>query len=265
MNHRCTSPLTRLGLAVCLALGGCSSSSSGGFGGFGGTGGGGGMEGAETAQLRVAHFAPEVPSAGATDIDFNIVDEGSFNSIGFGQVTQYAVLRTGIHSVTAREPGARGEPSASVTPELSVDEQYTILGYRHSREAGAMGLLLFEESVSGLAVNNGRLLIGHGADDSSWPALDVVDADTDEVLAADLLFGSLTEPIDLVAGEHRFGLYVASSLPRVERGRFRVNVEMGEVVILIVVDNDTVDASVDAAMYSIGPNTTGSVSALPRE
>jgi hypothetical protein len=265
MTHRRALTSALRALSIGLTLVGCDASGGDfGPGGTGGAAGTGGMGGSDTAMLRVAHFAPEVPMASATEADFTIADEGSFNSIGFSRVSQYATLPSGSHVVSVTEPGGR-EPLASMTLELEVDGQYTVVAYRDSREVTAMGLMLFEENTDGLAMDRGRVLVGHGADDSSWRVLSVVDADTDEVYALDLAFGNQAEPADLVADEYVVGFDVSPPSPMIDEGSFRLDVNAGQLSILVVVDNDTVDESVEEAVYAIGPNTSGPVPALPPE
>lgn len=263
MNRARASTTALLELAIGIALIGCNSSS--GMIGTGATGGGGGMGGSETAMLRVAHFASDVPLASATEMDFVIPGEGSFNSIGFGQVAQYATVRTGRHIVSANEPGAGGELLSSITAPLEIDGRYTIVAYRDSREAAALGLMILEEETAGLAMGSGRVLIGHAADDNSWQTVNVVDFESDQVFAADLVFRGQTVPRDLVAGEYLFDFDVLAPVPIAAQGLFRLNVETGQSSLLIVVDHEVMDESVDVAVYAIGPTTVGPVSPLPSE
>lgn len=261
------SPL--LALAIGLASFGCDPSFSGGppgggLAGMGGSGGGGGAGGADTAMLRVVHLAPEVPRSGATEVDFTIADEGSFNSIGFGRASRYGRLSSGVHAVSVTEPGG-GAPLASVMPDLEAGFRYTVVAYRNSGEASAMSLMLFEENTDGLGMDSGRVLAGHAADDSSWGVVHLINAGNDEVLAADLVFGTEGDPIDLVAGEYDLGFSVASPPPTIDHGPFRVSVEAAQPLILVVVDTDTIDGSVDPTVYTLTPDTMGMVTATPLE
>lgn len=263
MNRGRTRTSGLFALAMGVVVTGCGSSSGGSDGdGFGGAGGAGG---AETAMLRVAHLAPDVPAAGATEVDITIVDEGSLRSFSFGRVSAYTTLPTGLHTLRVTEPVVGGELLASITPELELDGWYTVIAFRDSREAGEMSLMLVEESTVGLATDSGRIVVGHVADDSSWAAVNVVDSDTDEVLAANLGFGERSEPSDQVAGQYSLGFDVSPPSPMIDEGPFRVNVDAEQPSILVVVDNDTADESVDAAVYAIGSDTAGLITPLPRE
>jgi hypothetical protein len=108
-------------------------------------------------------------------------------------------------------------------------------------------------------------VVGHGADDSSWPAVNVVDADTSAVLIADLMLGAQSESVELVAGDYALRFDGSSPPPTIEQGPFRANIEPRQSLILFVVDEDTVDDSVGAAVYAIGPDAKGSVPPLPPE
>jgi hypothetical protein len=266
MNRKRTPILTLFVLVVGLASFGCNFSSGGDLGdggstGGGGSGGAGGAGGADPAMLRVAHLAPEVPRSGATEVDFTIVDQGSFNSIGFGRVSRYGALSSGVYFLAVTEPGG-GPPLATLMPDLEAGVRYTVVAYRDS---GAMSLMLFEERTDGLGIERGLVLAAHAADDSSWGALHLINAGTDEVLAADLAFGIVSDPIDLVAGEYELGFAVASPPPAIDRGPFRASVEAAQSLILVVVDADTADESVDPSVYILTPDTIGMITATPLE
>lgn len=258
MRGPCTQSWALFTLAMGLLLGGCSSSS-------GGSGGGGGTAGTDMPMLRVAHLAPEVPSAASTRLDFEIANEGSLNGFSFGRVSDYAALPPGIHTVSASKAGTSTQRLARLTARLELEGRYTVVAYRDSSEPSAMDLLIIDETTVGLSVDRGRLLIVNGADDSSWSGPNVVDADTDEVYAANLMFATQAAPVDLLAGEYSLGLDALPPSPIIDEGPFGVNLEAEQPFILVVVDTDTVDASVAAAVYVIGPTTAGSISALPPE
>lgn len=252
MRGSCAQSWALFTLAIGLWLGGCSSS-SGGDGGDGGT---------DMPMLRVVHLAPEVPSATSTRLDFDIANEGSLNGFGFGRVSDYVALPPGIHTVSASKAGASTQRLARLTAPLELEGRYTVVAYRDSSEPDAIDLLIMDETTVGLPVDQGRLLIVNGADDSSWSAVNVIDANTDEVYAADLMFATQAAPVDLRGDEYSLGLDALPPSPVIDEGPFSVNLEAEQPLIFIVVDTDTVDASVAAAVYVIGPTTTGSISAL---
>jgi hypothetical protein len=249
-------------LALGLGAWGCSDSSGGGgFGAFGGAGGVGGMP---TSMLRVAHLAAGVPEVDDTRLDFTVVDEGSFNSISFGRASRAASLASGVVQVDVTEPGG-GLSLASVSVELEADVQYTVAAYRNSDEANGTGLMVFDEGTDGLESGLGRVVIGHAAEDSTWASVDVVDVDTDEVLVSDLGLGEQSEPLDFSAGEHRLGFSTSSVPPAIDEGPFRIAVSANQTAVVIAVDRDVADASVDAAVYVLEPNTSGVIPVIPSE
>jgi len=251
-------------LVLGLAVFGCSNSSGGGEGGAAGGGGEGGAGGLATSMLRVVHLAIGVPEIDAARLDFTVVDEGSFNDIAFGRASQRATLPAGMHELNVTEPGG-GAPLGSVSWELEPEIQYTVVAYRNSGASSMTDLIVFDEGTDGLEVDSGRVLVGHGADDSTWATVDIVDADASEVLAADLALGGQTEPIDLVAGQHQLGFSVSSPPPTIDEGPFTIDVSADVTSVLIVVDGDLVDASVDATVYVLEPDTMGMIPAIPLE
>ena len=255
-------------LTCAVASAACSSSSSGGGGGFIGTGGqaGGGGEGGqggvESAMLRVAHMATDVPSATATEVDFFIVGEGSFNSIGFGRVTLYATVPAGPQVVEVRTLGGGGV-LATASGDFEPGSRHTFVAYRDAAEATEMRLMEFDEDVSGLDPTQGRLWVGHGVDDASWSIVHVVRVDENEVPLAQLELGEQTPPIDLDEGPHGLGFDIAAPSPTIDYGPFTIAVEGGEPLILFAVDQDTTDLSALAEVFRIGPDTSGAIDPLP--
>lgn len=215
------------------------------------------------ARIRVAHLAPEVPTADDTSVDFVIVDEGSFTAVGFAEVSGYVTLPPDAYFLDVLPAGTSGEPLASTVATLARGGVYTVVAYRDSGESSLTNLFMFEQSTNALAVDRGRVVMANGADDSSWQVVNVVDADTDVVLVSDLLFGTQSDPSDISAGELSFGFDVVPPSPAIDEGPFSAEVVAGEYSILIAVDNDTVDGSVDPSVYAIGPMTEDAITPLP--
>lgn len=212
--------------------------------------------------LRVVHLAVGVPGIDEPRLDFTVVDEGSFNGIAFGRASQPAILSAGEHRLNVTYPGG-GQLLATLAWELEVDARYTAVAYRDSSQASSTGLILFEDGSDGRPVDRGRVLFGHGADDSTWSTMAVVDSDANQVLATGLVLGSRTEPIDLPAGPHDLGFSVSSPPPAIDQGPFRIDVTIDETLLLIMVDGDIVDGSVDLAVYVLEPDTAGMIPAIP--
>ncbi len=264
--------MSRRRLPVCAALGltcgvavACSSSNdlggSGGAGGIGGAGGEGGQA-IVTAMLRVAHFAADVPAANATEVDFFVVGEGSFNSIGFGRVTQYGSVPVGPVVVEARALGG-GALLATASDDLEAGGRYTFVAYRDRAEPSEMSLMRFDEEVSDLDPARGRVWVGHGVDDTSWATVQLILADAAEVPIAPLAFGEQAAPLDLDAGPHDLGFDTTPPSPTIDYGPFTIDVVGGETLILFAIDRDPIDESASAEVFPIRSGTTGTVDPLP--
>lgn len=254
---------------VLLDIGslGCGSSDSGGSGGRGGTGGEGGAGGAggvPTSMLRVVHLAARAPVLGAAQLDFAVVDQGSFNGIAFGRASQWAILPSGLHRLDVTEPGSE-EALATLTSELEADARYTVVAYRDASQSNSIGLLLFDYVSQDPVLDRGQVRIAHAADDPTWMTMAVVDADANVVLASGLVLGSRSDPLDLPAGTYQLGFSVSSLPPAIDHGPFPIEVTAGERLFLIVVDRDPVEGSVDLAVYVLGPDTAGMIPTIPLE
>lgn len=240
---------------------GCSLD-EGGIGGSPGPGGVGGAPPLETSMLRVAHLAVGVPALDATELDFTVTDQGSFNGISFGRATPPATLPSDIHQLSVTEPGGV-ESLADATWELEADVRYTVVAYRKPEATGALGLFVFDEGIDDLEMGHGRVLIGNAADDSTWAMVHVVDSGTGEVVAPSLAPGDQSEPIDLEAGQYELGLSISSAPPAIDLGPFLVDVAADETTILILVDGDVTDGAVEAAVHVLESTTAGMIPAIP--
>lgn len=247
-------------LVHALTAFGCAANEGGG-GGSSGFGGVGGAPLVETSTLRVAHVAVGGPGVDSPELDFNIADQGSFNGISFGRATQLATLPSDVHQLSAAEPG-RMTPLANVTWELEADVRYTVAAYRERDPVDAIGLFIFDERIDGLELGRGRVLIAHGAADSAWGTLNVVDTGTNEVIAAALAPGDQAQPIDLAAGSYELGLSISSVPPTIDAGPFLIDVAADETTVLILIDEDPSDGSVEGVVYVLEPTTVGAIPAI---
>jgi hypothetical protein len=240
----------------CLLLVGCLGLN----GGTGGTGGIGGTGGAEMASLRAAHLAVEVPSADNTALDFNILGEGSFVAVPFANVTENTPLFPDVYVVEVTPAGAPDEVLSTVTPRLAVGASYTLVAYRDPSQEGSLSIFVFED----LGENEvGQVAFGHGVDDSNWSTISVVNADTEDILAEDLLFGTQVNLGDAPQGRLSFGFDVSPPPSAIDDGPYSIDVEPDSYTIIVPVDNDVVDGSVDSAVYAVDRQSIESISPLP--
>lgn len=224
----------------------------------------GGSGGSNLAMLRVAHLAPEMPAKEDTTVDFVIVDEGAFTGVPFARVSAFTSLSPDFYTIHVVPAGTADEPLATTVPTLEAGRRYTLVAHRASGETGSLGFFLFEHDTSGLVPDSGRVVMGHGVDDSSWQSVDVVDTEAEEVLIEDLAFGAQSNPTARPEGVLDFGFDVApSSSSTIDAGPFSFDVPGGAYSVLVVVDQDTADGSVDSAVFAIEPMTEGSIAPLP--
>jgi len=253
-----------LSMLLSVAWLGCSLDSSGGGPGpgTGGGGGEGGAGGVETSSLRVAHLAVGIPEVGATRLDFRVVNQGSFNDIAFGRVSQSAELPSGVHQLDLMLPGGV-TPLVGVSWELEADVRYTVVAYRDATAPELTGLIVLEERTNGLAVDRGRVLVGHGADDSTWATVAIVDVSANALLASGLVLGTQIEPVDLEPGPQELGFSISSVPPAIDEGPFEIDVSAGETSVVIPVDENLVDGATDPVIYVLKRGTVGMIPVVP--
>lgn len=245
-------------LAALALCGGCSDDSSGGFGGMdGGTGG------SDLAMLRVAHFANEVPSPDNTIVNFDVVGQALFAGLEFRQVGAYGEFPPDRYFTTIRTPGPAGRALASLNITLEAGRAYSVISYRDSSAADDVSLLLVEETTAGLDFDRARLTIINGAEDSSLPSIDAIDANTMQLLADELSLGAQADPTDLPAGDLDVGFNITQSPPTIDVGPFRTELVSEQFHSVVVVDLDADDDAVDLAAYALDPDTIGVTTPLP--
>ncbi|MGB5809230.1 MAG: DUF4397 domain-containing protein, partial [Polyangiales bacterium] len=207
------------------------------------------------AMLRVAHFAPEVPGIADTELDFTILDQGSFERIAFARASDYATLDPDLYFVDVTPVGVAGAPLAMVAPRVDVNLQYTLVAYRDVDETSGLSVLVAQEDPRGPLFDGGSVVVVHGADDDVWRTVSVVDADTEDVLVTDLAFGSQSAPFDLAAGMYNLRFDGVAPSAMIDQGPVQVRVEPNETLLLVLIDTDVTAGVVDAAVYSLGPST----------
>ena len=134
------------------------------------------------ARVRVAHLAPEIPTAGNTAIDIFINGElSSIQDLTFGNSTGFIELPPGGHLFGIAP--ANGEPAFTFPALLTRGQVATLVAIRAVINRGVedpVDFLSFDGTLEGLQEGNGRYLAGHGADDTTIPTLDAINPDTCE-------------------------------------------------------------------------------------
>ncbi|NNE19800.1 MAG: DUF4397 domain-containing protein [Myxococcales bacterium] len=246
---------------VCaLLLAACSDVSPPVDAGTGGAGGAGGD--AAGARVRFAHLAPEIPSASDTKIDIRIDGDNVVEDIEFGEATAFFDLPSGEYTVSiAAAAIASYEFSALVAPA----DVLTVVVYRTvaNQAEDPVGALLFDGSTAGLLAGNGRILIGHGANEPLLNPLNVLATDnlaTDNCpppVIEDLFFGEVSMPIDINAASVEVALNLTSSPECRADAAFTTTIIGDTVTIWVGVDNDTTEEAIDPTIYSISGDFSG--------
>jgi hypothetical protein len=217
----------------------------------------------KTASIRVAHLAPEVPMMGDTAVDILINDNTAIPDLEFAQATPFIDLPVGDYTFGIA-PAGTTEAVFEFDATLIDGQIATVVAYR-SVAAGTedpVGVLLFDGSTENLVGGSGRVLVGHGADDSLLDPVDVINVDDcPPPIADDFVFGTTAGPLDLAAGN----VDIAFSLDDncgIAAGPLRAGVTADVVTILVAVDNDVDDNSLTPAVYALVGDASGSIPTL---
>ena len=123
-------------------------------------------------------------------------------------------------------------------------------------------MLVLDGRTENLPQGSGRVLVGHGADDSLLDPVDVINvAACPEPIADDLAFGATAGPLDLAVGN----VDIAFSLDDncgVAAGPLRAGVTADVVTVLVAVDADVNDNSPAPAVYALVGEASGSIPTL---
>lgn len=246
-----------LSFAAAMAFGlvGCSDDGgSGGSGGTAGTGGSGGME-PGTAMVTVVHLAPEVPTAMDTQVDILVNGATAIEGLAYGESTGRVPLDAGMYTFGVAAAGST-DPVISFPATLADGDDLTVIAYRSPEDV--VNVFVLSNSTEGLASGEGRVFVGHGADDSLLDPVNIVVVDGEDCtpLIPDLAFGT-TAPddgvLDLAEGTVNIGFDIADDCAP-EAGPVPVTVNPDVVSILVAVDEDTADESLDPELWAIIPD-----------
>lgn len=238
-------------LVMAVGLVGCSDD-----GGSAGTGGTGGME-PGTAMVTVVHLAPEVPSAADTRVDILVNGATAIEDLAYGESTGRVSLDAGTYTFGVAAAGST-DPVISFPADLADGDDLTVVAYRFPTDV--VNVFVFSNSKANLASGEGRVFVGHGADDSLLEGVNIVVVDGEDctTLIPEFAFGS-TAPqegvLDLAAGTVNIGFDIADDCAP-EAGPVPVPVMADVVSILVAVDEDTTDESLDPELWAIIPDAS---------
>jgi hypothetical protein len=238
--------------AAALAVMGCSDDENG-VAGSGGSGGTGGTP--ATGNVTAVHLAPEVPSELDTAVALfvNGAEQTELGTLEYSQSTGKIALPVGTYeSIGVGVPGAT-DPVVTVGPvDLMEDDDLVVVAYRTGDET-LVDLFVFVNSTAELTMGEGRVFVGHGADEPALNPVNVVTTDALEPTACTPLipgfqFGTIKpdladgdDPLDLAADSVFVAFDLDDECPPATLGPVEVPVTDDVVSILVAVDEDTAD------------------------
>ena len=239
-----------LGLVAAAAFGvvGCGDDN-----GSGGTGGTGGMP-MGMANVTAVHLAPDVPSAESTAVALfvNGAEQTALGTLEYSQSTGKIPLPAGTYDVGIGLPGG-AEPLLQLDDvPLADGDDVVVVAYRTNAQL-PVNVFVFVNSTEGLASGEGRVFVGHGANDSALDPVDVslgVEPDCSTLIPGFVFETTAPDEgvLDLPEGTYQIGfdLTPEDTNDCADFGPVGVPVTPGVVSILIAVDENTTDTSEDA-------------------
>jgi len=245
--------------AAALAATGCSddgNNNTGGSGGAAGTGGSAGEGGTGgmpmgTANVTAVHLAPGVPTADNTAVALfvNGEEQTALGTLSYSQSTGKIALPAGTYDIGAGLPGGDGPLVQLDGVALADGDDVVAVAYR-TNGAIPVDFLVFVNSTADLASGEGRVFVGHGANDSALDPVDVslgVEPDC-STLIPNFVFGTTVPEegvLDLPEGTYQIGFDLTPEDDNdcADFGPVPVPVTPDVVSILIAVDEDTTDSA----------------------
>jgi hypothetical protein len=214
----------------------------------------------ETAQVRIAHLAPEVPSMADTNVDVLVNGNTAITDIEFREATEFAELPVGDYTFGFAAAGT-DTPVFEFSATLEPDAILTVVAYRTVTSGGdaPVGVLVFDGSTDGLPMGSGRVIVGHGADDSLLEPVNVLNTGAcPPPFLGDFMFGSVSAPVDLDVPDVNIAFSLTTSPEcQIDAGPLAAPITDDVVSILVAVDNDVTDNSLDPAIYAIVGDFSG--------
>jgi len=247
---------------------------AGGVGGAGGTGTGGvggaaGMGGSQgVGMIRFAHLAPELPTPENTEVDILMDGVPVVQDLAFGVATEFITFPAGINTFVPVPAGATEPGFLQAGVGLADGSILTLVLVSAVNFIGAPAMfgIPFSGSLEELPPGSGRVMIGHGADDSLLDPVGVVNADACPPPIIDQLgIGGPSLPIDLPAGTIDVGLSLRPAEDdgcTIAAGPFVAPVAADVVSLFIAVDTDTADESLAPVIYSLVGDASGTIPTL---
>jgi hypothetical protein len=243
--------------ALGVGLSGCGDDGADGPGGSGGSGGAGGTGGMEpgTAMVTVVHLAPEIPAAEDTNVDILVNGATAIEDLAYGESTGRVTLDAGDYTFGVAVAG-QTQPVLELPATLSDGDDLTVVAYRTHADP-FVSVFVFSNRTDGLASGQGRVFVGHGANDSLLDPVDIIvtdEAACPPALLDEFAFGT-TAPsdgnLDLGEGTVNIGFDLSPGDCTAEAGPVAVPVTADVVSILVAVDEDAADESLAPQLWAI--------------
>jgi hypothetical protein len=212
-------------------------------------------------------LAPEIPEAGNTAVD--ILLDGVFSGITltFGQATGFVPLPAGSYEVGIAPAGST-TPVLTLPLVLAQGDIVTAVAIRDTEimvTDSPIAVLAFPGSTDDLPDGEGRVFVGHGADDTLLNPVGVIDAtNCPPPIINEFAFATVAGPLDLpeVTIPVAFSLRPSDDECAVSAGPLDAPVTPGVVTILVAVDNDVSNESLAPAIYALIGDAEGTIPTL---
>ena len=212
-----------------------------------------------TAQVRIAHLAPEVPTAGDTNVDILVNGDTAITDVEFEEATGFVELPVGDYTFGIAAAGST-DPVFSFDATLTADQVLTVVAIRtvvDTDGAAPVNVLVFDGNIDSLLEGSGRVIVGHGADDSGLAVVDVIATDDcPPALIEDFLFATVRGPLDLPAAEYNIGIAAVDSCTPAA-GPLAAPVTADVTTLLVAVDNNVTDGILSPAVYALIDDFSG--------
>lgn len=218
------------------------------------------------AEVRIAHLAPDVPSEGDTAVDILINGNTAIEGVTFETATPFVSLPVGDYNFGIATPGST-DPVFDADVTLTDGQVLTVVAIRSTVQTGGDSLvtvLTFDGSTDGLPTGSGRVIVGHGADDSLLDPVNVLNTGAcPPPLLPNFAFGTVSDSLDLdIAGVNIAFNLTGSAECAVDAGPLAAPITDDVVSILVAVDRDVDDSSLDPAVYALIGEASGNIPTL---
>jgi len=218
------------------------------------------------ATVRIAHLAPEVPTDSDTSVDILINGNTAVEGLTFETSTPFISLPVGDYNFGIAAAGST-DPVLDADVTLVADQVLTVVAIRNVVASGGgapVSVLTFDGSTDGLPMGSGRVIVGHGADDSLLDPVNLLNVgNCPPPLLPNFAFGTVSDPVDLgIAGVNIAFNLTTSNECVVDVGPLAAPITDDVVSILIAVDRDVADLQLDPAVYALIGDASGAIPTL---